>query len=49
VTRDRIVVDFPALLGRPIPCLEMKPPTSEYATFLVILPGDLLYSRMPVV
>ena len=24
VTRDRILVDFKALLGRPIPCLEMK-------------------------
>ena len=43
VTRDRIVVDFKQLLGRPMPCLEMKPPPSEYATFLLILPGELLY------
>ncbi len=43
VTRDRIVVDFKELLGRPIPCLEMRPSASEYATFLLIVPGDLLY------
>jgi len=43
VTRDRILVDFNALLGRPIPCLEMKPTPGEYATFLLILPGDLLF------
>ena len=43
VTRDRILVDFKQLLGRPIPCLEMKPPSKDYATFLLILPGDLLY------
>lgn len=43
VTRDRIVVDFKQLLGRPIPCLEMKPPSKNYATFLLILPGELLH------
>lgn len=42
VTRERIEIDFQALLGRPIACLEMKPPPSEYQTFLVILPGDLV-------
>ncbi len=43
VTRDRIMVDFKELLGRPIPCLEMKPSPAEYATFLLVLPGELLY------
>jgi AIPR protein len=43
VSRDRIVVDFAAMLGRPMSCLEMKPASSEYATFLLIIPGDLLY------
>lgn len=43
VSRDSILVDFTKLLGRPIPCLEMKPTSSEYATFLLILPGELLY------
>jgi hypothetical protein len=43
VTRDHIVIDFQALLGRPIPCLEMRPPSKDYATFLLILPGDLLF------
>jgi hypothetical protein len=42
VTRERIEIDFQAWLGRPIACLEMKPPPAEYQTFLVILPGDLL-------
>ncbi|MBI5318725.1 AIPR family protein [Bradyrhizobium sp.] len=43
VTRGRIEVDFEDLLGRPIPCLEMKPHPKEYQTFLLILPGKLLY------
>lgn len=42
VTRERIEVDFRTLMGRPIPCLEMKPPPAEYQTFLLIVPGDLL-------
>jgi len=42
VTRDRIEVDFANLLGRPLPCLEMKPPPSEYQTFLLMLPGNLI-------
>lgn len=43
VTRDRIDIDFKKLLGRPIACLEMKPSPSEYQTFLLILPGELIY------
>lgn len=42
VTRDHIEVDFTKLLGRPIACLEMKPPPAEYQTFLLVLPGDLI-------
>jgi len=42
VTRERIEIDFQALLGRPIACLEMKPAPPEYQTFLIILPGDLV-------
>lgn len=43
VTRERIEIDFSKLLGRPIACLEMKPPPSEYQTFLLVLPGDVIY------
>ena len=43
VSRDRIVVDFKALQGRPIPCLEMRPASPDYATFLLIVPGELLF------
>lgn len=43
VTRDRIEVDFTALIGRPIACLEMKPPPKEYQTFLLVLPGSLVF------
>lgn len=45
ITRDLIEIDFtsPALLGRPLPCLEMKPPAKEYQTFLAVLPGNLIY------
>ena len=43
VSRDRIVVDFKALQGRPIPCLEMRPASADYATFLLIVPGELLF------
>jgi hypothetical protein len=43
VTRDRIEIDFTQLLGRPLSCLEMKPRPSEYETYLVILPGQLIY------
>ncbi len=38
VTRDRIEVDFSQLMGRPIACLEMKPPPQDYQTFLFDLP-----------
>lgn len=41
--RDDILIDFEKMLGRPIACLEMKPAPSEYATYLVILSGDLLF------
>lgn len=43
VTRDRIEIDFAKLLGRPISCLEMKPPPAEYQTFLLVMPGDLIF------
>lgn len=43
VTRDRIEIDFAKLTGRPIACLEMKPRPKEYETYLVILPGELIY------
>lgn len=48
ITRDRILVDFAELTGRPLPTLEMKPPPEEYQTFLLVLPGDViceLYDR----
>jgi hypothetical protein len=40
VTRDRIEIEFARLMGRPIACLEMKPPPSEYQTFLLVLPSS---------
>ena len=43
VTRDRIEIDFTKLIGRPIACLEMQPRPKEYETYLVILPGELIY------
>lgn len=45
ITRDQIEVDFrkPELLGRPIPCLEMRPRPREYETYLVLLPGDIVF------
>ncbi|MBO1904027.1 AIPR family protein [Microvirga sp. 3-52] len=43
VTRDRIEIDFPKIMGRPISCLEMKPRPSEYETYLLILPGNLVF------
>jgi hypothetical protein len=43
VTRERIQIDFVKLLGKPLSCLEMKPPPQEYQTFLAILPGDLIF------
>lgn len=43
VTRDIIEIDFVKLIGRPIACLEMKPPAKEYQTFLLVLPGDLIF------
>lgn len=44
VTRERIEIDFAALMGRPIACLEMKPRPAEYETYLLILPGDVVYA-----
>ncbi|MDE1568804.1 AIPR family protein [Aquabacter sediminis] len=43
VTRDRIEIDFAKMLGRPLACLEMKPRPAEYETYMVILPGKLIY------
>lgn len=43
VTRERIEIDFASLMGRPIACLEMKPRPAEYETYLLILPGDVVY------
>ncbi len=43
ITRDRIEIDFTKLLGRPLACLEMKPRPKEYETYLVILPGELIF------
>jgi hypothetical protein len=42
VTRDRIEVDFTKLTGAPLPALEMRPPPSEYQTFLLVMPGEVL-------
>lgn len=42
VTRDRIEVDFAKLAGAPLPALEMRPPSSEYQTFLLVMPGDVI-------
>ncbi|KAA2213194.1 AIPR family protein [Teichococcus oryzae] len=44
VTRERIEIDFVEMLGRPLACLEMRPPPREYQTFLAILPGDLVFA-----
>lgn len=43
ITRDRIEIDFTKLIGRPIACLEMKPRPNEYETYLVLLPGDIIF------
>jgi hypothetical protein len=43
VTRDHIEVDFEKVMGSPLPVLEMKPPATEYQTFLAVVPGDVLY------
>jgi len=43
VTRDKIDIDLNALMGRPLACLEMKPRPAEYETYLVILPGKLVF------
>lgn len=44
VSRDRIEVDFTKIIGAPLPVLEMKPPATEYETFLAIVPGQALYA-----
>lgn len=43
VGRDRIEIDFEQLLGHPMSCLELKPPPREYQTFLLVLPGSLVF------
>lgn len=41
--REPVEVNFREMLGRPLACLEMKPPAKEYDTYLTILPGQLVY------
>lgn len=43
VTRDHIEVDFEVVMGAPLPVLEMKPPATEYQTFLAVVPGEVLF------
>ena len=43
VTRDHIEVNFTEVMGAPLPVLEMKPPATEYQTFLAVVPGEVLY------
>ena len=43
VTRDLIHVDFKAIMGQPLPVLEMQSSAAEYRTFLTIIPGETLY------
>ncbi len=43
VTRELIKVDFKAVMGQPLPVLEMQSSTVEYQTFLAIIPGETLY------
>lgn len=43
VTRDYIDIDFTEFIGRPIPCLEMKPRPKEYETYLLVLPGEVIF------
>ncbi|HXS54018.1 MAG TPA: AIPR family protein [Usitatibacter sp.] len=42
-SRSDIEIDFVALLGRPLSCLEMVPRAPEYDTYLAIFPGKLLF------
>lgn len=42
-SRQDIVIDFKALTGRPLPCLEMAPRADEYDTYLAIFSGKLLF------
>lgn len=43
-SREDIVIDLVELLGRPLPCLEMKPRPAEYETYLAIFTGPLLFN-----
>jgi hypothetical protein len=43
-SRQDIVVDFVAMNGRPLACLEMTPRAAEYETYLAILSGNMLFS-----
>lgn len=43
-SREDIDIDLVEMMGRPLPCLEMSPRSSEYDTYLAILPGSLLYA-----
>ncbi|HWW05884.1 AIPR family protein [Collimonas sp.] len=42
VSRDRIEIDCTKLLGRPLACLEMRPRPTEYETYLLMVPGNLI-------
>jgi AIPR protein len=41
--REKIVVDFQASAGSPIPCLPMQDASTDYEAYLAILPGEVLY------
>lgn len=42
-SRQDIRIDFVAMCGRPLACLEMTPRAAEYETYLAIFPGTLLF------
>ncbi|RYE44502.1 MAG: hypothetical protein EOP24_24080 [Hyphomicrobiales bacterium] len=43
VTRERIDIDLVKMNGSALTALEMRPPPKEYQTFLVVVPGQLLF------
>jgi hypothetical protein len=42
-SRQDIQIDFVALCGRPLACLEMSPRAPDYDTYLAIVPAKLLF------
>jgi len=42
-SRQDIEIDFVAMCGRPLACLEMSPRAPDYDTYLAIFPGKLLF------